>query len=108
MLTIAAIVLALQAKDRVITAAEKASIQSQMDGVLRDPRSATYRWPRARDGIYCFWVNAKNGFGGYTGFKPAAVLLTREPGKPVNVILIPSDEEAIAKTCSDNGYSMPS
>lgn len=108
MLTIAAIALALQAKDHVITVAEKTAIQSQMADALRDPGSATYRWPRARDGIYCFWVNAKNGFGGYTGFKPAAVLMTREPGKPVTAILLPSDEEAIAKTCRDNGYSMPS
>lgn len=62
-------------------------IREAMDGILRDPYSAQYRriggpvagrvqapliaGGKVEDGWgYCYGVNAKNGFGGYTGYQP--------------------------------------
>lgn len=36
---------------------------------LRDPRSADFRNDRERGAVLCGEVNAKNGFGGYTGYR---------------------------------------
>lgn len=90
-----------------ISVSEKKAIVAKMEGELRDPASAIYKWPRARNGIYCFWLNSKNAFGGFTGFKPVSVFLNAEPGRPVDVVYLPTDDVTAAKTCRDNGYTMP-
>ena len=49
--------------------------------VLYDPDSAIFRLPpmqneiTERGGVYCGMVNAKNRYGGMTGFKPFAAYL---------------------------------
>ena len=54
-----------------ITAEEKAVFEAAVRRDLKDPDSARFRWnPEVRDNvIYCGFVNAKNSYGGYTGFK---------------------------------------
>ena len=37
---------------------------------LRDPFSAELRGIKVRGDMYCGFINAKNGFGAYTGFTP--------------------------------------
>lgn len=38
---------------------------------LKDPDSAQFKGVKETSpGYWCGWVNAKNGFGGYTGFQP--------------------------------------
>ena len=61
------------AKDSVEIAQAKASIASQ----LKDPGSAQFTkviyvppTGKAKVGIACGWVNAKNSYGGYVGFRP--------------------------------------
>lgn len=98
----------VQGQSHPITVAEKNAIIAKMEGELRDPASAVYKWPRAKNGIYCFWLNSKNAYGGYTGFKPVSVFLNAEPGRPVDVVYLPTDAASAAKTCQDSGYSMPS
>lgn len=65
----------------------EAAIIAKMSGLLRDPESARYQFVggpvpgRAQQPIlqggrtvegwgYCYLINAKNGFGGYTGNTP--------------------------------------
>jgi hypothetical protein len=100
--------LPLQDQGHAITVAEKKAIVAKMEGELRDPASAVYKWPRAKNGIYCFWLNSKNAYGGFTGFKPVSVFLSAQPGQPVDVVYMPIDDVTAAKTCRDGGYSMPS
>jgi len=61
-----------------LTAAEKQKIVASMD--LKDPGSAQFRWlPDDPTQVqYCGWVNAKNGFGGYVGFKQFLALVERD------------------------------
>lgn len=73
----------------------KPKIEAFMSGILKDPESAKYRysmpcqgyWSNPAIGRWCEihygWivdceVNAKNSFGGYTGFKPYRFLLRGE------------------------------
>jgi hypothetical protein len=51
------------------------AIQEGVKAALKDPESARFGEIRAGrrpngDVIVCGWVNAKNGFGGYTGMEP--------------------------------------
>jgi len=41
---------------------------------LKDPDSARYIDLIVRDKVVCGWVNAKNSFGGYVGYKPFFVM----------------------------------
>ncbi len=54
-----------------ITPDEKTVFESAVRRELKDPDSARFRWnPEVNDkGVYCGFVNAKNSYGGYTGFK---------------------------------------
>jgi hypothetical protein len=56
--------------ERRLTATEKAIIINNMN--LRDADSARFRWLPfdPSKSHYCGWVNAKNAYGGYTGFQP--------------------------------------
>lgn len=63
---------------------DRAVIQSAVGERLRDAESARYRWPLASpdpDEVgYCGFVNAKNAFGAYVGFRPFFVLGYRRNG----------------------------
>jgi len=64
---------------RAATAAEAGKAKVVIVANLRDPNSATFRGGfRAYclangETAYCTEVNARNGFGGMTGFQPALV-----------------------------------
>lgn len=49
----------------------KADITAKIKATLKDGDSARYIWPTPwpNDGVICGKVNAKNSYGGYTGFK---------------------------------------
>lgn len=58
-----------------LSPAQRAEIKAMVSPHLRDPDSAVYRWPMPKPGhVYCGWVNAKNGYGGYNGFRQFAVI----------------------------------
>lgn len=44
-------------------------VQQQVVGSLKDPESARFQGVHVKWGTVCGEVNAKNSFGGYTGFK---------------------------------------
>ena len=59
---------------RELTPAEKLSLSKNISQSLKDAESARFKWMpvvlREREGAthYCGLVNAKNSYGGYTGF----------------------------------------
>ncbi len=62
-----AIVLALAA---LAACGSKAEEGKRLAAALtRDPASAQFQEVREKDGVVCGEMNAKNGFGAYTGFK---------------------------------------
>lgn len=66
-----------------LTKNQKRLIEKRVKENLFDPYSAHFKWPQKainlEDGIlgYCFFVNAKNRFGGYVGYKQHSVLLAK-------------------------------
>jgi len=62
---------------RDLTPAEKALLATGLKSKLKDPDSAQFKWTKITRSAgaegrvyYCGMVNAKNGYGGYTGFGP--------------------------------------
>jgi hypothetical protein len=59
-----------------------AVIAARIGGRLKDPASAQYRNLGIGDApgtaSWCGEVNARNGFGGYAGFKPFLIVLDRK------------------------------
>lgn len=74
-------------KSRELTAAEKSMIATAVKNNLKDPESAKFKWNKllysgkADVESYCGYVNARNSYGGYTGFDIFNVILVRENGK---------------------------
>ncbi len=64
---------------RELLAHEKAVIEQTIKDQLKDPDSARFKWADYRTGstVYCAEVNAKNSYGGYTGFVPFAVFVVQ-------------------------------
>lgn len=61
------------------TAAEKAEVRAAFADILKDPSSAEIRWLPVSDPMtYCGWVNAKNSYGGYTGYTAFAFQYHRD------------------------------
>jgi hypothetical protein len=71
---------AAQAAARPLTPAEKMIIQHGVESELLDPDGAKFRLgpdqPAAK-GFYCGLVNAKNAYGGYTGFTVFFIMVER-------------------------------
>lgn len=92
----------------------KSAIQQKFSRTLRDPDSVLYRWPlwrRERDkAVYCFWANAKNGYGAYTGYKLYGLLLSISEGTLLDVTLVgegQSEAPTLAyEFCSNFGYDI--
>jgi hypothetical protein len=65
-----------------VEAAMKQTIKSAVGRKLIDSVSAVYKWPNENinGAAYCGWVNSKNGFGAYTGFRPFMVIVTHANG----------------------------
>lgn len=54
---------------RDLTASEKRRIAAHFDTILKDGPSARWRWGKVvRGSVACLTINAKNSFGGYTGW----------------------------------------
>lgn len=93
---------------RPLTAAEKSAVLAQMDGYLSDAATARYKWPlRQQEGSYCVWVNARNAYGGYTGFRPVAVFVATPPKEPPRAIILPVPDDLARSSCGKDGYRMP-
>lgn len=64
-----------------LTPSEKAIIEHAVRAELMDPDSAQFRLgpdhPEAK-AKYCGLVNAKNGYGGYTGYKLFTIFVDRD------------------------------
>ena len=96
---------------RQITDADKRAIAAVMREKLNDGFSAHYRWPAktSEGGIYCVWVNSKNGFGAYSGFTPYTVLLVSIKGNESFAELLHREDEDPAFTlnyCIEHGIDM--
>lgn len=77
------------AQSRELTTTEKKVIAAAYGRLLKDPHSAQYQWPQIpvkpetqnAQTAYCFQVNAKNSYGGYTGFKLIIGKVRQSAGK---------------------------
>lgn len=83
----AVMVTALPVVARDATPAELAAVRKGMEGSLKDPESVQFREvkvgrkPGEPVDYVCGKMNAKNGFGAYTGFRRfLAILIPPEPG----------------------------
>lgn len=58
-------------------------IKEKVGAQLLDEMSAQYRWPSySPDGVsYCGFVNGKNAYGGYAGFRPFYIIVTGSAAK---------------------------
>ena len=76
---------------RQLTPAEKLAVARAVQDQLKDPESARFKWSSmmGRNGQYCGEVNAKNSYGGYTGFRPFVATLTN--GKVSGVTIFGED-----------------
>ncbi len=83
---------------------------------LKDPGSAMFKWapafmPLLPDGVvvYCGLINAKNSYGGYTGFTPYIASLIFRSRKVAHAALIDASvggthAEANLLMCEKSGY----
>jgi hypothetical protein len=106
---------------RALTAPEKAAVAREVRAGLKDPGSATFKWPLwittktsgEMNLSYCGLVNAKNSLGGYRGDAPFMVALVpkgERAGAPVSSVVLLAVEEldsgAVRKVCVEEGYSL--
>jgi hypothetical protein len=104
------------AQSRPISKGEHALITDSYGRMLKDAASAQYRMqpiPLAdnqTDGktVYCFEVNAKNTYGGYTGYRAVIGRVARSKGK---IVSFSADDDrgslpgSTAEICRAFGYS---
>lgn len=65
----------------LVGCSEEREVRNAVSEQLKDPQSARFQNEReVRKGLYCGEVNAKNSFGGYTGFQPFIVVDREERG----------------------------
>ncbi len=108
------------AQTRPISNGERSLITSSYGQLLKDAGSAQYRMQpiplsdNQKDGksVYCFEVNAKNSYGGYTGYKTVIGRVARLNGKIVSFSYDGSSDDdarsipgATADMCRAFGYS---
>ncbi len=90
--------------------AEKTAISKAITDQLKDPESARFKWIKmVGDSIYyCGLVNAKNSYGGYTGYKPFdASFVTAKDGKIIMLNTSFSDKDdldSFTKKCAEECY----
>lgn len=95
-----------------LTALHKQQISAAVKAKLKDPDSAQFRWPAPKEwGSYCGWVNAKNSYGGYTGFKPFYVVggaPNAKKGFIVSTVVLAEEGSAgvAEQMCSKEGYDV--
>lgn len=103
---------------RPLTAQEKAAVEKAVKEKLKDPDSAKFKWPDLvnEKGGYCGLVNARNSYGGYSGFTPfmAFILFPKKEGEHTGAMVLqmasdnPDDSMtgAVIKVCQDQGYEL--
>ncbi|OZS72283.1 hypothetical protein CHI95_22510 [Providencia rettgeri] len=103
-------------KSRSLTNEEKTNVEKAVKATLKDPDSATFKHTKlvlSGDGVvdrYCGMVNAKNSYGGYTGYSVFFVGITaNKDGERVAIYLGPQEESDIAQQsvmemCAKYGY----
>ncbi len=75
---------------------EKSKIQEAIRASLKDPESAKFgEWGLINEKSACMTVNAKNGFGGYTGDQEAYLHKTQNKWKFITIIDTMSHEQCI-------------
>lgn len=102
---------------RPLTAAEARVIQSAVRDELVDPDSSNFKMlPLSKNSDrYCAYVNAKNRFGGYDGFRAFTVYVTKNPAGQVIEASHPSVEnrrdplmaDLKRAVCAGQGYDLP-
>ncbi|WP_022697892.1 hypothetical protein [Euryhalocaulis caribicus] len=97
--------------DRMPSPTEREKISSAIKDRLKDPESARFKWtslrvPRDGLGTYCFLTNAKNSFGGYTGFEAHSITTVAREGEIVAAIMIGSQDrqDYTVRLCAREGY----
>ena len=101
-------------KKRDLADKEKLVIQDSVKGQLKDPESAMFKLPQVNEdgkpNIYCGLVNAKNSYGGYTGYEPFVATLIRTDGEiKQSSAMLPEPTRygirAMISMCKKYGYS---
>ena len=86
-----------------LTKKQITAIQDAVREELKDPESAKFRKLKATDGnSFCGQVNAKNSYGGYTGFRTFTGVMMNKP----YIFGFGTEEESLAtaQVCKDQGY----
>lgn len=82
----------------------RAAIQEAVGKELNDPFSAQYDWqPVKSPVVYCGFVNAKNAFGAYVGYKPFMVLYSSDY-QGTSVHSVEFSAVVVNKMCPEDGY----
>lgn len=82
----------------------QSAVKEAVGRKLADPFSAQYEWQAVKDdALYCGFVNAKNGFGAYTGYQPFMVLYANNKSKTL-VLSAEVDPDIVGPMCLKNGY----
>jgi len=103
-----AFALAIAAQTSSPSTNEKRIIEGLIKYDLKDPGSAKFRYlpyRRAESGhVYCGYVNAKNSFGGYTGFRMFHVTFIYSKAKLVTGVAFVDDGKGyIQQMCLEDG-----
>jgi hypothetical protein len=108
------------AQSRPISDAERSLITNIYGHLLKDAGSAQYRMQpipltdnqTGGNFVYCFEVNARNSYGGYTGYKIVIGKVARSKGKITSFSYDANSEDdarlvpgMTADTCRAFGYS---
>lgn len=94
----------------------KQAVSALLAKELKDGMSAQYRWPDlvTESAVYCGFVNAKNSYGAYIGFKPFMVVGAEGKSGKYQVfsrviwVSLTGDgvQQYAAKKCIESGYSI--
>jgi len=87
----------------------KSKIETLVRERINDPDSLKIQWLPLSNNfrMYCFRINAKNGLGGYVGYKPAIVFFTDETQSKISEISLVSRDSDVAfsnEQCAKQGY----
>jgi hypothetical protein len=104
------------AQVRPMTASERASISKSLADQLKDPASAKFKFTPIisgkTSGVICGQVNARNSYGGYTGFQPFIAMTAKNTsGRTIGVFVSQgsvnvSDGQIALQMCADKGLSV--
>lgn len=101
-----------RAESRPLSEKERTGVIRSLATILKDPDSARYQWPnKVHDSVYCGLVNAKNSYGGYTGFVPYVAFVNTDKGHLETAVLQRATTNegdpmsmSVIKMCNDHGY----